>query len=191
MDSTRLFSGRNVLTSFIVFMAAYLLIGGSWVGLAAVNAASGGAAVPDMLFSYDPAELGAMFEALGPEGRAAYLSMNAVDFFFAGAYGTFYFIALGWIAGRLFPKVAALRLIGLVGVLGALCDASENVIFRLAASGGSVDGAAASIAAIATPLKFCLDFASMVSIAAGLSAAAVLALRARKGKTAERKRSAS
>jgi hypothetical protein len=176
MDSTKLFSGRNVLTSFIVFMAAYLLVGGSWVGLAAVNSASGGAAVPDMLFSYDPARLGAMFEALGPEGRAAYLSMNTVDFFFAGAYGTFYFIALGWIAGRLFPKVAALRLVGLVGVLGALCDETENAIFRLAASGGSIDGAPASIAATASTAKALLAYPTMALVLIGLAAVAVSAV---------------
>lgn len=175
MNSARLFSGRNVLTSLIMLMAAYLLVGGSWVGLAGVKAAAGAAAVPDMLFSYDPAKLGAMFEALGPGGRAAYLSMNAVDFLFAGAYGTFFFVALGWIAGRLFPRTAALRLIGLVGVLGALCDEAENLVFRLAASGAAIDGPASSIAAAASTSKYILISAASALVAAGLVAAAIAA----------------
>jgi hypothetical protein len=187
MDSLKAFSGKNVLTSFILFMASYILIGSGWVGSAGVAAASGGARIPDMLFAYGPAELAGIFEALGPGGRAAYLSMNAIDFFFAGAYGAFYFLAIGWSAARLFPGTRALRFLGVIGVLGALCDEAENVVFRLAASGSSIDGPASSIAAAATTAKFCLDSTAMALAAIGLAATAVAAaLEARRRSTRNR-----
>jgi hypothetical protein len=179
MKSSKLHTGKNVLVSLILFMAAYLLVGGSWIGAAAVVAASGGAPVPDMLFSYAPGALPGLFEALGAEGRAAYLSMNAVDFLFAGAYGAFYFLALGWIALYLFPAKPALRFVGMIGVAAALCDEAENLVFRLAASGAAVDGPAASFAAAASTAKYCLVSASMALIAVGSAAAAIAAARRR------------
>jgi len=180
MKASRLFTGRNVLSSFILFLAAYLVIGGGWIGIAAVNAASGGAPVPDMLFSYAPSALSGMFEALGEEGRAAYLSMNAVDFFFAGAYGVFYFIILGWIALLLFPSKGALRFVGIIGVAAALCDEAENLVFRMAASGSSIDERLASIASSATTAKFCLIVATMILVSGGLIAVVVAAVVRRK-----------
>ncbi len=167
MKATGLFSGRNLISSLILFLAAYLVIQGGWIGAAAVSAASGGAPLPDMSFSYDPADLPAMFAALGEVGRAAYLSMNAFDFFFAGAYGAFYFIALGWIATKLFPKARALRFIGFVGVLGALCDEIENVVFKLAASGRDISDPVSALASFATTAKFSLIAAAMALTVAG------------------------
>ncbi len=182
MKAVGLFSGKNVLSSLILFLAAYLVISGGWIGAAAVSAASGGAPIPDMSISYDPADLASMFAALGEEGRAAYLSMNAFDFFFAGAYGAFYLIALGWIVSRLFPKARALRLIGLIGTLGALCDETENVIFRLAASGREIGDSTAALASFSTTAKFSLIGAAMALTAAGFIATAIVAVSKRRSR---------
>jgi len=180
MKTVGLFSGRNVLSSLILFLAAYLVISGGWIGAAAVASASGSAPIPDMVFSYDPTDLAPMLAGLGEEGRAAYLSMNAVDFFFAGAYGAFYFIALGWIVSKLFPKARALRFIGLIGALGALFDEIENVIFRLAAMGREIGDSAAALASFATTAKFCLIAAAMILAAAGLIAVAATTISKRR-----------
>jgi hypothetical protein len=125
-----------------------------------------------------------MFAALGEGGRAAYLAMNAFDFIFAASYGVFYFLALGWIAARLFPARPGFRFVSLFGLSGALCDEAENVIFRFAASGTSIDGAPASLASIFSTGKYCLICATMGLVLLGLAAVAVKtsASRLRRGK---------
>jgi hypothetical protein len=180
-----LFSGRKVLVSLACFIAAVIVVNGGWIGAGAVAAVARGATIPDMLFSYDPGELAGMFAALGDEGRAAYLAMNAFDFLFAAVYGVFYFFALGWIATRLFPSRPGLRLIAAFGFSGALFDEIENAIFRFAASGeGSVAGWPASIAAFSSTAKYCLIAATMVAVVGGLVAVAADALIRRKGREA-------
>jgi hypothetical protein len=176
----RLFPGKKVLISLIFFMAAVILINGRWIGAAAVTAASGGAAIPDMLFSYPPSSLAPMFAALGEAGRAAYLAMNAFDFIFAAAYGLFYFFALGWLALRLFPSLPILRFLSLVGLAAALFDEIENTLFRFAASGGGqVEGAPAAIASFCSTAKYCLNYASVALAAAGLVALGMAAIARR------------
>jgi len=171
MKRATFFTGRKVLVSFLAFAAASLVINGSWIGVAAVRAASGGAAVPDMLFSYRPSELSPMFAAMGEAGRAAYLAMDAFDFAFAAAYGLFYFLAIGWAATRLFPARRGLRLLGALGLAGALCDEIENTVFRLGASGAApIDGAPAAVASFASTAKYCFNYGSMALAAAGLAA---------------------
>lgn len=182
MDNSRFFSGRNLTISGGLFIALMVLIQGPWIGAGAVAAAAPGAAIPDMLFSYDPESLSPMFVALGDAGRTAYLTMNLVDFFFAAAYGLLYLVALGWIAEKLFPRIPALRLLGLIGVLGALADETENVIFRLIASGASDGGEMTSrIAAVVSPLKYSCIYFTMALIAIGLAAVAVKAIAGKIG----------
>jgi hypothetical protein len=176
----RLFPGKSVLISFIFFMAAAILINGRWIGAAAVTAASGGATIPDMLFSYAPASLAAMFAAMGEAGRAAYLAMNAFDFIFAATYGLFYFFALGWLAMRLFPSLPRLRFVCLVGLAGALFDEIENTLFRFAASGGNrIEDATAAIASFCSTAKYCLNYVSIALIAGGLIGLCMTALARR------------
>jgi hypothetical protein len=185
MDRAKLFSGNKVLVSMIVFIAAELVVNGSWIGARAVSAAAHGAPIPDMLFSYAPSSLGGMFAALGEAGRAAYLAMNAFDFIFAAAYGVFYFLTLGWLATRLFPARPGLRFVSFFGLSGALCDEAENTIFRFAASGASIDGVPASLASVFSTAKLCLFCATMALVLVGLAAVVIKAsasrLRRRKG----------
>jgi hypothetical protein len=184
MKNDALFTGKNVLVSMIVFIAAELVVNGGWIGSRAVSAAARGAPMPDMLFSYAPSSLGGMFAAMGEGGRAAYLAMNAFDFIFAASYGIFYFLSLGWLATRLFPARPGLRLVSIFGLSGALCDEAENVIFRFAASGTSIDGAPASLASVFSTAKFCLICATMGLVIVGFAAAGVKASvsRLRRGK---------
>jgi hypothetical protein len=172
MKSRALFSGLNAAVAALVFAILYAFIGGNWIGAAAITAAAPGKAVPDLLFSYDPAALGPMFANLGEAGRAAYLRMNALDFFFAASYGLLFLITLGWAAGRLFPKAPAPRWIGAIGVLAAAADEAENVVFRMIASSSIAgDGSVAAFASGATTLKFVCFYA-----ATALAAAALVAL---------------
>jgi hypothetical protein len=175
MQKSTFFTGRNTVIYAVIFIALMVLIQGPWIGARAVQATAPGAAIPDMRFSYAPEDLKPMFESLGEKGRAAYLTMNVVDFFFAAAYGLLYLVALGWIASRLFPPFQALRFIGLLGVLGALADETENVVFRLIAT-GAVDGSISRIAAVASPVKYSCVYASMALIVTGLVAVAVKAI---------------
>jgi hypothetical protein len=174
MKARALFTGLNAAIAAAVFALLYAFIGGTWIGSAGIAAAAPGKAVPDMLFSYAPSALGPMFADLGDAGRAAYLRMNALDFFFAASYGVLYFITLGWAAGRLFPKAPALRWIGAIGILGAAADEAENVVFRMIASGAAAgDGPAAALASGATTLKFVFVYAAMLLVAAALAALGV------------------
>jgi hypothetical protein len=180
MQKSTFFTGRNTVICAVIFIALMVLIQGPWIGAGAVQAAAPGAAIPDMRFSYAPEDLKPLFESLDESGRAAYLTMNRVDFFFAAAYGLLYLVALGWIASRLFPRFQALRFIGLLGVLGALADETENIVFRLIAS-GAVDGGSSlsRIAAVASPVKYSCVYASMALLVTGLVAVAAKAIAGR------------
>ena len=170
-----IFTLKNVLIFTGVFIISLLCVNGEWVGAGRVSIASGGAPLPDFQVFYQSTELIAMFDALGETGRDAYLIMNGVDFFFAVSYGFFYFFLLGFLAGKLFPKINNLRLIGLFGVAGALFDIVENVAFREFARGVGND-ALASIASIATPFKFGCIMISMSLVSMGLVTVGVKAI---------------
>lgn len=175
MKHRPLLSGINAIIAAVLFVVLESLVSGPWLGAAAVAAVAPGASLPDMLFHYEPSALGPMFAALGEAGRAAYLRMNAVDFFFAASYGLLFLVATGWAARRLFPAKPGLAWLGAIGILGAAADEAENVAFRLVASGAlGGDSPAASFASAATSLKFLCFYA-----ASGLLAAAIIALIAR------------
>lgn len=166
-----LFRGRNAAICALAFALLLSLVGGPWIGAGAVARAAPGSVIPDMRFRSAPADLAPMFAALGPAGREAYLNMNLVDFLFAAVYGLFFLVCLGWEASRLFPALPGLRSLGFLGVFGALCDETENLVFRGMARGGG--DAFAALASIATPLKFAFDYASLALLSVGLAAVAL------------------
>lgn len=161
-----IFNLRNILIFTGIFIVSVIIINGNWIGAGRVSIISGGAPLPDMQTYYKSAQLGAMFDTLGAEGRDAYLVMNGFDFFFAASYGFFYFFLLGFLARKLFPKIAFLRLAGLIGVTGTFFDIVENVAFREFARGVGND-TLALIASIATPLKFGCIMIAMSLMAIG------------------------
>jgi putative flippase GtrA len=171
------FKGRNVAICAAAFVVLLILVEGPWIGAGAVAQAAPGATLPDMRFFYAPSELAPLFAALGEAGRGAYLRMDLVDFFFAAAYGLLFLVGIGWEASRLFPRLPALRALGLIGAFGALADETENIVFRGIASGGT-DGLA-RIASIATPIKFVCVYACLPLLVLGLAAVIVKAIAAR------------
>jgi hypothetical protein len=174
-------SGRNILAAAAVFVVTLVLIQGGWIGVAAVRRAAPGAAIPDMLFTYAPDSLAPMFAALGEAGRRAYLSMNAVDFFFAASYGSLLVLTLGWIAGRLFPVALAPRLALLTPLLGALADEIENLVFRnLALDPSTASRAMSGIASAATTAKWVFLIISCGLAMLGLVASAISAWSSRR-----------
>jgi hypothetical protein len=178
MGNEKLFTGKNASLALIPFLICLFLINGPWIGAPAVSRASGGAVVPDLIFSYSPDQLAPMFQALGEAGKNAYLGMNFLDFFFAFFYGLLFFVTLGWLAVRLYPSIRWLRFIGVLGCIGALADEIENVIFRLIASGlQDGTGPLAATASVAGPIKFTGTYLCLGLVFIGLIAIGIVAFR--------------
>lgn len=99
---------------------------------AQAEAASGGADSPDLSFTYTPADLYAMAEAYGPEGRAAYIRARfTFDLAWPLVYTLFLVTALGWSFKKAFPAGSRRQLANLVPVAGALFDYLENIAAAL------------------------------------------------------------
>jgi len=86
--------------------------------------------LPDSSFSYGSARLVSMMDALGEEGRAAYLRLGVVDTVFPVAYGIFLAAAIVLAWGRLagYPRIASVLLV--VPLAGAASDLAENAAVR-------------------------------------------------------------
>lgn len=118
-------SGPVALAStaaFILFMAFVL------PGQASIAAEySGEAGSPDQSFFYSAADLYAMAEAYGPEGRAAYIRARVTfDVIFPIFYAVFLGTTISWAFARAFPAGSRLRLFNLFPILGLMFDYLEN-----------------------------------------------------------------
>jgi hypothetical protein len=160
-------TGPVALAGLVLFLAftALVLPGQS----ARAEIASQGADSPDTSFVYAPADLYAMAEAYGPDGRAAYIRARfTFDLAWPLVYTLFLVTAVGWIFKKAFPAESRWQLANLAPVAGALFDFLENitaalVMERYPASTPVVD----LLAPIFTALKWSLLGASFLLLLAG------------------------
>ena len=117
---------------------------------------AGGAMPPDLrVFGYAGSEIVAFLEALGDEGRAAYLrNQLTLDTAFPGLLALSMILTLNWLSQR--AAVARQRLIGsIVMVIAAAADYTENAIVITALlQWPAASEAALDIASPITMLKF-------------------------------------
>ncbi len=170
---------RNLLISAAVFLVTFTVM---------QVLASRLAHLPDLLFTYTPAQLVTMLDSYGEAGRLEYLRLDVADMFFPLAYGAFYALTLTYFWGVRGGAVKTASVLAVVSVIGALMDLTENACIRTVAAlfsrGTAADIAAspplaATLAGIATPVKWVCDVFSMLAILAGVAYA--IAGRGRRG----------
>jgi len=111
------------LGGFIVFTAAVLPR-----QAAGAAEASAGAGSPDTSFFYSPADLAAMAEAYGAQGRQAYVRARyTFDVAWPLVYGLFLVTSISWLSRRGFPPGSSWRLGNLAPILAVIFDGLENL----------------------------------------------------------------
>jgi hypothetical protein len=137
---------------------------------------------PDLSLYYSPAELYAMAEAYGPEGRAAYVRARfTFDLAWPLVYTFFLATSISWIFRKIRPTGNAWQILNITPVLGAVFDYLENisaalVIQRYPQSTAVID----SLAPIFTLIKWAFVTSSFSILIAGVLIMIVRKLNPRK-----------
>jgi len=89
---------------------------------------SGGLRILDMRFSYGPEEANRLFEALGTEGRRAYLMLHLMpDMLFPTCYALAFACTSAWFLVRLLPLNHPLQWLSLTPLIAGVADVLENL----------------------------------------------------------------
>ena len=89
---------------------------------------SGGLRILDMRFSYGPEEANRLFEALGTEGRRAYLMLHLMpDLLFPISYALAFACTSAWFLVRLLPRDHPLQWLSLTPLISGVADIFENL----------------------------------------------------------------
>ncbi len=94
---------------------------------------SGGLRILDMRFSYGPEEANHLFEALGTEGRRAYLMLHLMpDMVFPACYALAFACTSAWLLVRLLPPDHPLQWLSLTPLISGAADILENLSLAVA-----------------------------------------------------------
>ena len=94
---------------------------------------SGGLRILDMRFSYGPEEANRLFEALGPEGRRAYLTLHLIpDLLFPISYALAFACTSAWFLVRLLPLGHPVQWLSLTPLISGVADIFENLSLVIA-----------------------------------------------------------
>lgn len=89
---------------------------------------SGGLRILDMRLSYGPQEANELFEALGAEGRRAYLMLHLIpDMLFPVCYSMALACTSAWFLVRLLPLTHPLQWLALTPLISGVADTLENL----------------------------------------------------------------
>lgn len=117
---------------------------------------SGGVLILDMQLSYGPEQAYELFEALGTEGRRAYLLLHLLpDVLFPICYALVFALTSAWLLVRLLPADHRVQWLSLAPLISGLADLGENVSLVIAnvAYPTRLD-AAVHAASVLTKIKF-------------------------------------
>ena len=96
---------------------------------------SGGLRILDMRFSYGPEEANQLFEALGTEGRQAYIMLHLVpDMLFPISYALAFASTSAWFLVRLLPLDHPVQWLSLTPLISGVADIFENLSLVVANS---------------------------------------------------------
>lgn len=160
---------RSAVGSFVVFVVTMVVI--QTVGYRPEVTAMASGTLPEVAFFYSAADVSAVLESLGSEGRSLYTRALLVDFVFVLTFVA----GLGLPLAYLLPQVtesAPVRALALAPAVAGACDYVENVVLLYAISTfPEMPGAAITVASVFTAVKLPLLIGSMLLLL--LSAAAV------------------
>ncbi|MBT8241434.1 MAG: hypothetical protein KJN63_09430 [Acidimicrobiia bacterium] len=96
---------------------------------------SEGLRILDMRFSYGPEEVNRLFEALGTEGRRAYIVLHLVpDMLFPISYALAFACTSAWFLVRLLPLDHPVQWLSLTPLISGVADILENLSLVVANS---------------------------------------------------------
>jgi hypothetical protein len=151
----KLFTWRWVLASLVVTAITYLIVNGSMWGTGHLQALVPSVTIPDLTHNYSPEQLPGFFQYMGVNGRAAYITVNNLDFLFILSNMSFGFIALGTLLRFLMKNKKLAMYLALLGTIPGLCDLIESTCFRvIVLTPYDHHSALSAIAAGATNAKF-------------------------------------
>ena len=149
----------------LIFLFFYVVANFSNIGVAGLLKITGGANILDFEFGFSQDEAYRMLEALGPEGRAFYLTkILPVDFPFPFSYMLFF---SGWIALILKHIVIndKYKYILLIPVIAMAADWAENAgIIAMLCNYPNISATAASLSSIAGMVKTVFTVGSFAAI---------------------------
>jgi hypothetical protein len=117
---------------------------------------SQGLRILDMRFSYGPKEANHLFEALGAEGRRAYIVLHLVpDMLFPITYALTFACTSAWFLVRLLPVDHPMQWLSLTPLISGVADIFENLSLVLANSlyPSQIDWLT-QVASVLTKIKF-------------------------------------
>ncbi|MEL7208661.1 MAG: hypothetical protein AAGK32_10600 [Actinomycetota bacterium] len=89
---------------------------------------AGGLRILDMRLSYGPEEANRLFDALGTEGRRAYLMLHLMpDMLFPACYALVFACTSAWFLVRLLPLNHPLQWLSLTPLIAGVADICENL----------------------------------------------------------------
>ncbi len=151
----RLFSWQSVAVGFVLTVITAALANGNLWGTAHLQALVPGVIIPDLTPWYSPQDLPGFFRDMGERGRAAYITVNNLDFLLIASYMFFVFAAAGTMLRYIMPRNHNLKYYALLGLLPATFDAIESFCFRLIVTDPANQHVMLStVAAFATKAKF-------------------------------------
>ncbi len=151
----KIFSWQFVIISLITTIVTGAIVNGPIVGTGHLQTIVPGVTIPDITPQYSPEKLAGFFQAMGEEGRAAYIVLNNFDFLFIVSNALFGFSAIGMMLRALMKNKTRATQLALLGLMPALFDAIESVCFRLIVTNPYSEHLLLSnIAATATKIKF-------------------------------------
>jgi len=178
-------TGKAVLVSLFLFMAAAAIISGRPFGLARLQEITGGPTIPDMTFTTGPDSVYAVLDALGDAGRLFDLThIVPLDLMFPFTYGLFLALGISWGLSRLLPENSPWLLLNLAPVLAAAADYCENagVITLLLAYPARLDPVAWFVSAMYV-IKFAFSAVSYLTLFAVLAGCTAMFLFRRNGRS--------
>ena len=124
-------SGRIVLSLFIVTMFVYATI--LFYSIPSVTAQAPGMRLFDMSpFGYSQAYAENLLEAIGPDGRNAYLKLQLpIDFIYPGLFALTYSLMLFWLFKKRFGARSKIFYSALVPAAAGFFDYIENIAILL------------------------------------------------------------
>ncbi len=169
--SFRLFSWRSVVVTLIVAIITGWAVNGPLWGTVYLSHLIPSVTIPDQTQNYAPDQLPGFFQAMGDHGRAAYITINNLDFLFIASYSLFVFIAFGTMLRFLMSHKPLATRLAFFGLLAGLFDFIESSCFRLIVTSPEQPHVTLStIAAFATKTKFVFIYATLLALV-GLSVA--------------------
>jgi uncharacterized membrane protein len=181
----RIATGKAVLASFVLWLAAAALINGRPFGLAQLHEITGGATILDMIFTTGPDQVYTVLFTLGEAGRAFDLTrIMPLDLVFPFAYGLFLALGISWAFSRMLFEDSPWFLLNLAPMLAAAADYCENagVITLLLTYPAHLDPVAWFVSVMYS-IKFLFSAVSYFTLIAALAGCAIMNLVHRPGRS--------